>query len=1007
MMIEGGARIERACKRGGAGRAFVLGLLLCASLVFSGLASASPPEVLPTPPADGGEEGADDDDGLPGVIGEDGALTPEEALELELIAQREEEFQDHLARAKRAEREQRWQEAEREFQAALRIKDNDPEVLQGLGHARRRNTPAGQCPRRAIENLLLLEVYDPKGLWITERAWAVVWMGDCDEAYADERLTLSLELAQLAPDAPGRPIEVRVIAANELWNRAERSSEPDGAGLRQRAREQLTLYFEEAKTRGEEASADALFLRGTIYREAEELTPAIEAYKRFVELYPRDDRRKRADVWIEDLDIQRTVQQLEEAQGGLPTEKAEAAFKEGIEAMRRGDLSVAQSHLEFAVADSPWFPQAHYHLGQLHARRGRFPAAIEALQKAAAMEPMDYAAHMALGLVYYKEYKGAEDERARNHLSLALRLRPDLYQLHYYLGDLLRHEGAAGREAAREHFEGFIAACPPDDPLLGDAKEALQGLKREAVDTAQIDVMAPPSSELRRLDPKLQRLINEAYVVGAEHGDWNRAEKLLLRALKDYPREPALLNELAKVNSAKDRPGTAREYWDQSLEIDNDQQEVHERLGLMLDLSEEGMYHLRRAAELGSNTARFALARRLWQRYELWEASEQLDLYLMAAGPYDLGWEQANTLRAQWDVVFLRIYVGAAILFLLILSIPTWRIYRRLRGSSLAQLLDRAPKSFPEVARILSLIRHEILKHNTAFLSDVGHALEMDAPDADVRSTLLARRLFGSHDAISEFGPHRSGQFERRGIYGRFLGYCEELEAVARSHGVTLNLARKDPTFSTMLRAFEDVARRAEWLRHPGKLRSTRRLELARTLGYAGDVLGRKAFERLSGIIHELCIVEVDAPLLIEVFTRVGQEDQFRGMEIAPLAVEGQGARIRIFQTDLEDILVNVFRNSLHSAAVYAPQPLRLGVGLELEVDEITGLETLAIRVKDQSTERLTNEMLRGRYVERGMGITADLLSRYDGSIAVESEPAWEKAVVLRFFAVEEHTSGE
>jgi hypothetical protein len=46
--------------------------------------------------------------------------------------------------------------------------------------------------------------------------------------------------------------------------------------------------------------------------------------------------------------------------------------------------------------------------------------------------------------------------------------------------------------------------------------------------------------------------------------------------------------------------------------------------------------------------------------------------------------------------------------------------------------------------------------------------------------------------------------------------------------------------------------------------------------------------------------------------------------------------------------------------------------------------------------------MLRGRYVERGMGITADLLSRYDGSIAVEPQAGWEKAVVLRFFTLHE-----
>jgi hypothetical protein len=39
------------------------------------------------------------------------------------------------------------------------------------------------------------------------------------------------------------------------------------------------------------------------------------------------------------------------------------------------------------------------------------------------------------------------------------------------------------------------------------------------------------------------------------------------------------------------------------------------------------------------------------------------------------------------------------------------------------------------------------------------------------------------------------------------------------------------------------------------------------------------------------------------------------------------------------------------------------------------------------------------------MGITVDLLSRYDGSIAVEPEQAWAKAVVLRFFVLEDDTT--
>ena len=84
-----------------------------------------------------------------------------------------------------------------------------------------------------------------------------------------------------------------------------------------------------------------------------------------------------------------------------------------------------------------------------------------------------------------------------------------------------------------------------------------------------------------------------------------------------------------------------------------------------------------------------------------------------------------------------------------------------------------------------------------------------------------------------------------------------------------------------------------------------------------------------------------------------------------------------------------------------ASPPIGLGVDLLTETDDITGLTSLVVRIKDRSPEQLSNEMLRGRYVERGMGITVDLLSRYDGSIAVEPEPEWQKAVVLRLFTLE------
>ena len=103
-------------------------------------------------------------------------------------------------------------------------------------------------------------------------------------------------------------------------------------------------------------------------------------------------------------------------------------------------------------------------------------------------------------------------------------------------------------------------------------------------------------------------LISEAYVLGAEHNEWDRAEKLLLKGREEFPGETALLNMLAQVVYVQEgRQGQARVYWDESLAVDPNQMEVHERLGLMLVGSDEGRAHLRRAAEQGLPTPDFLI----------------------------------------------------------------------------------------------------------------------------------------------------------------------------------------------------------------------------------------------------------------------------------------------------------------------------------------------------------------------------------------------------------------
>ncbi len=981
----------------------------------SGLPAVDDPEqaggegdggTLPKPPAGDGPaadptaDGGTDDTGT--------TPAPPVVSEADRLAARTSEFEGHLRRADNAQKKGRHDDAIREYTAALELEPGDPTALLGRAYSRKARVAPGRCPRRALIDLKRLGTYDPRGAWVEQRQVALQWMADCPREAA-ERLAIAKELAAEDVASLGRPDHIRAVVAELSFAAAKDKPEPEASAQRDDALAELLRYRQECADAPRTPRPQAIRLLADIYRERDQLSEAKGVYEELLRTAAASDASRGVGKLVEDIELELSLRELEKTQGWKPSVAAESSYTRGVAALRRGDLVTAQSELDSAIEDSRWFPRAYHARGVVHARNGRFLKAVQDLKRAIRMDRSDYEAHIKLGLIYKKEFAGAEDPQAITHLEAALRLRPDLHRLHLFLGELY---GRTDREQAREHYSRFLQLAELSDPDADQARQALQDLERDIRKEEPPALPAPADSALRSLDPKLQRLINEAYLRGTEHQDWRMAEKILQQARDEFADEPVVLNQLARVVYAQERWGSARDYWEQSLAMDERQMEVHERLGLLLrdDLPDRAIEHLRRAAELGSLTARYVLADLLWAQTRPVAASEQLDRYLEAAGDYDLHWDRAKSLREEIDRRFMQFYLIAG----LVLTIGTvggaWRIWRRYRGSSLSQLLERDPKSFPEVARILSLIRHEILKHNTAFLADVGHALSFDAPDADTRAAVLAQRLFGGAGGAARSTLMREDHLRVRdrrgrpagGIYGRFLGYLAELEKVARAHRVTLNLYRKDAIFRPMIKAFDELAARSEQLRQPEGLRTGRRLELARVLGRSGHVLGRQAFERLSGLIRELCVVTVDRDLVAEIYEQVAGEDQFAAQAIAPLEVSGDAAQVRIFRTDLEDILANVLRNSLRSSLLYAAPPVGMGIDLRVEEDEITGLTSLAIRVKDRSPEQLSNEMLRGRYVERGMGITVDLLSRYDGAIAVEAESGWSKAVVLRFFTVEE-----
>ena len=50
--------------------------------------------------------------------------------------------------------------------------------------------------------------------------------------------------------------------------------------------------------------------------------------------------------------------------------------------------------------------------------------------------------------------------------------------------------------------------------------------------------------------------------------------------------------------------------------------------------------------------------------------------------------------------------------------------------------------------------------------------------------------------------------------------------------------------------------------------------------------------------------------------------------------------------------------------------------------------------IRDSS--KLSDDMIRGRYIARGLGIVVELVRRNSGQIRVEAWPGYEKAIVVR-----------
>lgn len=702
-----------------------------------------------------------------------------------------------------------------------------------------------------------------------------------------------------------------------------------------------------------------------------------------------EDRRAEAREWLEGaLALAGTGPVAEEAAARLDriaVEEAAEALGVGraeplsparrlrLEDARRAladeDHAEARRLLESLRSQAPRSPEVQACWAELALATGDVGEAEVAWLTTVALDPEDARWRERLGTLLATRYGGRRHREAAEELAIALRKRPTWTRLHLSLARV--HQEMGEFDTAIEHLAAYLDA-EPTGPHADEARARLDDLTRDRPEapTASLAGAGPPEDVPREAWERVQ--VAKIY---RDRGDLEAARTELEAALAVVPRWTEALNLQATLLLVAGETERALAAWDLSLEVDPHQGPIHQELGeLHLARGEvvQARARFRAAVAADVPSAWFFLAAMDHAEGRWLEARSSLDQYfaLAASGPHHLDAEALRgELEHRWQLTVGGVAGGA----LLLLGLPLGLVVRRRTGASIPTLLEECPDAAPDAARILSAMRHEVLKHNTTVLPAVADALERGDPGPALD---LADQLTGPGEVIA-----------------RWEAYVAELEQLGRSHRLRLNLRRRDPVLAPMCHAFRTLARLAPNLHRSGA-------DGADTLRSLSRVLNEEGYEALGALVREAGVVDLGTGLLRRCWERVSGEPSFAGAVVPELEVEDraeQVLRVKINPHDLDDIVSNVLRNSLQVVLEdHGPGAGRLGLRLEGELDPITGLEEVALRFVDNATRPLNDAMIRGRQISRGLGLTVDLINRHAGSIRVEPEAGWSKAVVVR-----------
>jgi tetratricopeptide (TPR) repeat protein len=453
---------------------------------------------------------------------------------------------------------------------------------------------------------------------------------------------------------------------------------------------------------------------------------------------------------------------------------------------------------------------------------------------------------------------------------------------------------------------------------------------------------------------------------------------------------PDRLVALGLVHEYADRRGAARACYEQAAAKVPDDRGVLTRLSRLDARLEDGdlvaadRKPLMRAAAREIAAAEWALARldaasgdptqaldRVDRALSLATAQPSAtDVWIAAARRARAGWATAGQARLRAASDRRRRFTigggiaGALLLFLLM----RWRF----GGWTLTGALRRQPELFPEVARAVGELRHDVLKHRAGVLGLVA--------DANVNRADLAR-------ALHEPKPTSAVVADAH----------DRLTQAARGQGLILRPLRREPVLGALA---ADLAR-AEKL-----LGASAPLDVARLLAIDGRLRGSHA-ERLTALLQQGPRTRLGAAELSGWIAALQAATRSEGARwIAPALMLGDlDVDFPVERAALHSIFANLLRNAQAAAGAGAGAGSGQGQGqghadvghvivrVERERDA-TGRQLASLLIGDSSPAPLTLETIEARASGRGLAIVRDLVRQWRGHLVIRAEGAPFQKVV-------------